>query len=54
MGDERTVRFMGGRVLDRAQAWRNMASLIGHWTIRGDEEVLIYGQESMKSWKKGC
>ncbi len=35
MGDERTVRFMGGRVLDRAQAWRNMASLIGHWTIRG-------------------
>jgi RimJ/RimL family protein N-acetyltransferase len=35
MADERTVRFTGGQVMDRASAWRNMASLIGHWAIRG-------------------
>jgi RimJ/RimL family protein N-acetyltransferase len=35
MADERTVRFMGGHVQDRALAWRNMASIIGHWVIRG-------------------
>lgn len=35
MGDERTVRFTEGRVLDRARAWRHMAALIGHWQIRG-------------------
>jgi RimJ/RimL family protein N-acetyltransferase len=35
MGDERTVRFLDGKVLDRAAAWRHMASLIGHWVIRG-------------------
>ena len=35
MADERTVRYIGGVVMDRAQAWRNMATVIGHWTIRG-------------------
>ena len=35
MADERTVRFTGGQVMDRALAWRNMASVIGHWSIRG-------------------
>jgi RimJ/RimL family protein N-acetyltransferase len=35
MADEETVRFIGGQVLDRALAWRNMASVIGHWSIRG-------------------
>lgn len=35
MADEETVRFIGGKVLDRAMAWRNMAVVIGHWQIRG-------------------
>lgn len=35
MADERSVRYTDGRVLDRARAWRHMASLIGHWEIRG-------------------
>ena len=35
MGDEDTVRYIGGQVLDRAQAWRSMAMVMGHWAIRG-------------------
>ena len=35
MADEQTVRFIGGMVMDRAAAWRHMAAVIGHWTIRG-------------------
>ena len=33
--DEETVRFLGGKVFDRANAWRNMAMVMGHWQIRG-------------------
>jgi RimJ/RimL family protein N-acetyltransferase len=47
MADERTVRFIGGDVLDRAMAWRNMAVVIGHWTIRG------YGFFSVESRETG-
>ncbi len=35
MADERTVKFMDGKVLDCALAWWNMAAIIGHWKIRG-------------------
>ena len=35
MADERTVRFIGGQVMDRTLAWRNMALVIGHWQVRG-------------------
>jgi len=35
MSDERTVKYIGGKVLDRALAWRSMAAVIGHWQIRG-------------------
>lgn len=47
MGDERTVRFLGTGVLDRALAWRQMATLIGHWEIRG------YGFFSVESKASG-
>jgi RimJ/RimL family protein N-acetyltransferase len=47
MADERTVRFMDGNVQDRAQAWRNMATVIGHWKIRG------YGSFSVESKETG-
>ncbi len=32
--DEEMARYVGGRT-DRAQAWRRMASLVGHWGVRG-------------------
>jgi RimJ/RimL family protein N-acetyltransferase len=47
MADERTVRFIGGSVMDRAMAWRNMAIVVGHWKIRG------YGFFSVESRETG-
>jgi len=35
MADENTVRYLGGRTMDRANAWRSMAMVMGHWAIRG-------------------
>ncbi len=35
MADEDVVRFIGGCVMDRADAWRNMAMVAGHWHFRG-------------------
>lgn len=35
MGDERTVHYTEGRVLDRVRSWRHMAATMGHWQIRG-------------------
>jgi RimJ/RimL family protein N-acetyltransferase len=33
--DEETVRYVGGEVLSPAKAWRMIATVIGHWQIRG-------------------
>lgn len=35
MADSSTVRYLGTPPMNRAQAWRNMALVIGHWEIRG-------------------
>jgi RimJ/RimL family protein N-acetyltransferase len=35
LGDAEVMRFLGGRPLPRAEAWRNMAMVIGHWELRG-------------------
>jgi RimJ/RimL family protein N-acetyltransferase len=35
MADEHTVRYLGTKSMDRANAWRNMAMVMGHWAIRG-------------------
>jgi RimJ/RimL family protein N-acetyltransferase len=35
LGDAEVMRFLGGRPLPRAEAWRNMAMVIGHWDLRG-------------------
>jgi RimJ/RimL family protein N-acetyltransferase len=32
--DEETMRYLGG-TMDRNDAWRALASSIGHWTLRG-------------------
>jgi RimJ/RimL family protein N-acetyltransferase len=35
MADANTVRYLGVKPMNRAEAWRSMALVIGHWTIRG-------------------
>lgn len=35
MADESTVRYLATKPMSRAEAWRNMAAVIGHWSIRG-------------------
>ena len=35
MRDPDTVRFIGGKTLDRAETWRAAAMLIGHMKVRG-------------------
>ena len=35
MADENTVRYLGTKPMNRAEAWRSMAMVIGHWSIRG-------------------
>jgi len=35
MADENTVRYLGTKPMNRAEAWRSMAMAIGHWAIRG-------------------
>ncbi len=33
--DEVVMRYLGGKPFTRAEAWRHMAFLIGHWHLRG-------------------
>ena len=33
--DPEVMRYLGGKVFDRTEAWRQMASMIGHWYLRG-------------------
>lgn len=35
MAEESTVRYLGVKPMNRAEAWRHMALVIGHWNIRG-------------------
>jgi RimJ/RimL family protein N-acetyltransferase len=35
MADEETVRYLGTPPMNRAEAWRSMAVVMGHWAIRG-------------------
>ncbi|NNE57240.1 MAG: GNAT family N-acetyltransferase [Hellea sp.] len=35
MSDEETVRFIGGKTMNKAESWRVMASMIGHQLIHG-------------------
>ena len=29
------MRYLGGKVMGRMEAWRHMAYVVGHWTLRG-------------------
>ena len=33
--DQEVMRFLGGKPLDRLEAWRHFAFLVGHWELRG-------------------
>ncbi len=33
--DPDVMRFLGGKTFDLTETWRHMASLIGHWQLRG-------------------
>lgn len=35
MADPEVTRYLTGEPMSRADAWRNMATLIGHWHLRG-------------------
>jgi len=35
VGNPEVMRYLGGETRDRAGAWREMATLIGHWAWRG-------------------
>lgn len=35
MADAQTMHYIGGTPLSEAEAWRAMATVIGHWQIRG-------------------
>lgn len=35
LADPDTMRYLGGKTMDRALAWRNLATVIGHHQIRG-------------------
>lgn len=35
MADQDVMRYLSGSPLTRAEAWRNLSSSIGHWTLRG-------------------
>ena len=35
MADPEVTRHLSGELMSRADAWRNMAMLVGHWTLRG-------------------
>lgn len=48
MADENTVRYLGVKPMNRAEAWRSMAMVIGHWSIRG------YGMFSVEHKASGA
>jgi RimJ/RimL family protein N-acetyltransferase len=33
--DPEVMRFLGGKTFDRFEAWRHMASMVGHWHLKG-------------------
>lgn len=33
--DLAVVRFLGGRALNREEAWHRLTRIVGHWTLRG-------------------
>jgi RimJ/RimL family protein N-acetyltransferase len=34
-GDAEVMKYLGGATMNRSEAWRNMALVLGHWQLRG-------------------
>jgi RimJ/RimL family protein N-acetyltransferase len=51
LGAEATAQFLGG-VLERRQAWRHLASVIGHWSLRGFGPYAVVDRHSQQL--QGC
>jgi RimJ/RimL family protein N-acetyltransferase len=34
-GDPAVMKYLGGVTMTRSEAWRNMATVLGHWQLRG-------------------
>lgn len=49
LADEDTMRYLGGKTMGRALAWRNMATVIGHQQIRGFSFMSVIEKE-MDKW----
>jgi len=50
-GNPATAQYLGG-VLDRQQAWRHLASVIGHWSLRGFGPYAVV--DSRSQHLQGC
>jgi len=46
--DPEIMKYLGGRIFDRLEAWRHMAFLVGHWELRGYGHWAIEEKESGK------
>lgn len=46
--DPGVMRFLGGKVLNRMEAWRNMATMIGHWHLRGYGHWAVVEKQSRR------
>jgi len=44
--DPEIMKYLGGRVFDRLEAWRHMAFLVGHWELRGYGHWAVEEKES--------
>ncbi len=44
--DMNVMRFLGGKTMDRVEAWRHMAFMVGHWTLRGYGYFALEDKES--------
>lgn len=44
--DMNVMRFLGGKTMDRVEAWRHMAFMVGHWTLRGYGYFALEEKES--------
>jgi len=46
--DPEIMKYLGGRIFDRFEAWRHMAFLVGHWELRGYGHWAVEEKESGK------
>jgi RimJ/RimL family protein N-acetyltransferase len=51
LGNEATAQYLGG-ILERQQAWRHLASVIGHWSLRGFGPYAVVDSRSQQL--QGC